>query len=93
MELILSLIAGAIAGNVAGGLIKETGLGTIGNSLAGLAGAGLGAYLVSVLGPERIVTLAGGGDAGAITGSLAIGAVSGSAVVLGIGLIHMLLAE
>lgn len=38
MELIVSLIAGAIGGNAAGGVLKPVNLGMFGNSLAGIAG-------------------------------------------------------
>ena len=36
MELIISLIAGAVGGNVAGGLLKNINLGLLGNSIVGV---------------------------------------------------------
>ena len=42
MELIIQLISGAIGGNVAGGVMKQHSLGTVGNSIAGILGGGIG---------------------------------------------------
>jgi uncharacterized membrane protein YeaQ/YmgE (transglycosylase-associated protein family) len=47
---IISLISGIIGGNIAGGAMKEQSLGTLGNSIAGLVGGGLGGQLLSALG-------------------------------------------
>jgi uncharacterized membrane protein YeaQ/YmgE (transglycosylase-associated protein family) len=41
MSLLVSLISGAVGGNVAGAAMKDKSLGTIGNSLAGILGGGL----------------------------------------------------
>jgi uncharacterized membrane protein YeaQ/YmgE (transglycosylase-associated protein family) len=38
--LIISLISGAIGGNIAGGVLKEQSLGAVGNTIAGLVGGG-----------------------------------------------------
>ena len=38
MELIIQLIAGAVGGNVAGKLLPQFNLGTLGNSIAGILG-------------------------------------------------------
>jgi uncharacterized membrane protein YeaQ/YmgE (transglycosylase-associated protein family) len=53
---IISLISGIIGGNIAGSALKEQSLGTLGNSIAGLVGGGLGGQLLSALG-----VLGGGG--------------------------------
>ena len=53
---IISLISGIIGGNIAGSALKEQSLGTLGNSIAGLVGGGLGGQLLSALG------VLGGGD-------------------------------
>jgi uncharacterized membrane protein YeaQ/YmgE (transglycosylase-associated protein family) len=50
MELVISLICGAIGGNAAGKLMKSFDLGTIWNSVVGILGGGLGAQLLSSLG-------------------------------------------
>ena len=46
-QLIIQLVSGAIGGNVAGGLLKNQSLGTLGNSIAGIVGGGLGGQLLS----------------------------------------------
>ena len=47
--LIISLISGAVGGNIAGGVLKEQSLGTLGNTIAGLVGGGLGGQILSAL--------------------------------------------
>lgn len=42
MDLIIQLVLGAIGGNLGGALLKNLSLGTIGNSIAGIVGGGLG---------------------------------------------------
>jgi uncharacterized membrane protein YeaQ/YmgE (transglycosylase-associated protein family) len=69
-NLLVSLLSGAVGGNVAGALMKDKTLGTVGNSLAGILGGGLGGALLSALGilPAGQVAggIAGGGAGGAI---------------------------
>ena len=43
MGLIIQLILGAVGGNIGGVLFKNISLGTLGNSIAGIVGGGLGA--------------------------------------------------
>jgi hypothetical protein len=59
-SLIIQLISGAVGGNVAGAAMKESSLGTLGNSIAGIVGGG-GLDLQSIL-----ANVAGGGVGGAI---------------------------
>ena len=49
MELIISLLSGALGGNVAGALLKKFSLGTLWNSVVGILGGGLGAQLLGML--------------------------------------------
>jgi uncharacterized membrane protein YeaQ/YmgE (transglycosylase-associated protein family) len=51
--LLVSLISGAVGGNVAGAAMKDKSLGTLGNSLAGIFGGGIGSFLLQVLGSPR----------------------------------------
>ena len=53
--LIIQLISGAVGGNIAGAAMKQYNLGTIGNSIAGLIGGGVGAQIIGAL-------LGGGGE-------------------------------
>lgn len=78
VTLIIQLISGALGGNVAGGLLKNLSLGTVGNSLAGIVGGGIGGQILTSLfhlgqvgggplDPVAILTqIAGGGAGGGI---------------------------
>ena len=47
--LIIQLISGAVGGNIAGSALKQYNLGTIGNSIAGVIGGGVGAQIIGAL--------------------------------------------
>ncbi len=81
--LIINLISGAVGGNVAGALMKKFSLGTLWNSVAGIAGGGLGGTLLGMLG------LGGGGgmDLSGILSQVASGGAGGGVVMVIIGLI------
>jgi len=82
---IIQLASGAVGGNVAGGLMKQFSLGTLGNSIAGILGGGIGGQLLGLLG---IATGSGGMDIGSIVGSIAGGGVGGGALMAIIGVIR-----
>lgn len=81
-NLLVQLLSGAVGGNVAGAAMKKSSLGTLGNSIAGILGGGLGAQIMAALGGaglpagdpaaaamsmEQIVSnVAGGGIGGAV---------------------------
>jgi uncharacterized membrane protein YeaQ/YmgE (transglycosylase-associated protein family) len=44
---LISLVTGGVGGNVAGALFKNLSLGTVGNTLAGVAGGGVGGQLLA----------------------------------------------
>ena len=67
---IISLISGAVGGNIAGGVLKEQSLGTLGNSIAGIIGGGLGGQILRALGVFGGTAVAG---AGAQAGGFDIG--------------------
>ena len=91
LAVIIQLICGAVGGNIAGSLLKNFSLGTIGNSIAGIVGGGLGGQLLGLLG----VGVAGGGglDIGSIIGSIAGGGVGGGVLMAIIGMIRNALAK
>jgi uncharacterized membrane protein YeaQ/YmgE (transglycosylase-associated protein family) len=62
ISLIIEVISGAVGGNVAGAAMKENSLGTVGNSIAGIVGGGLGGTLLQAV----MGTAAAGGVGGAI---------------------------
>ena len=78
-SLIISLISGAVGGNAAGAAMPDRSLGTLGNSLAGIVGGGVGGWIIQTLVPA----LAQGGDVGSILGNVAGGGVGG-ALLMGI---------
>lgn len=84
MEWIISLLSGALGGNVAGNLLKKYSLGTLGNSIVGILGGGLGSYLLSFLGLDL-----GGAEMNLtnILGNLVEGGVGGGALMAIIGVI------
>lgn len=49
-SLIISLISGAIGGNLTGAAMSQKNLGALGNTIAGLIGGGLGDWIVKGLG-------------------------------------------
>ena len=77
-SLIIELVSGAVGGNVAGAAMKENSLGTVGNSIAGIIGGGLGGTILqSVMGAGAtgggsldmttiLSNIGGGGGGGAI---------------------------
>jgi uncharacterized membrane protein YeaQ/YmgE (transglycosylase-associated protein family) len=46
VSLIIEAVSGAVGGNLAGAAMKENSLGTLGNSIAGIVGGGLGGVLL-----------------------------------------------
>ena len=85
LPLILQILGGAAGGNVLGSVVKDSNLGTAGNTVAG----GIGGLLMSVLGPMLGMgtAAAGGVDIGTILANLVGGGVAGGIVQLVVGLI------
>ncbi|MGH8435206.1 MAG: hypothetical protein ACRERX_12170 [Pseudomonas sp.] len=90
LPLIIQLISGAIGGNAAGSLMKDSSLGTLGNSIAGILGGGLGGQLLGMLGAA---TATGGMDLSSVIGSIASGGVGGAVLMAAIGLIRKALTK
>ena len=90
LPLIIQLASGAIGGNVAGGLMKENSLGTLGNSIAGIVGGGLGGQILGLLG---LAASGGGMDIASIIGSIASVGVGGGVLMAVIGLIRKAMAK
>lgn len=88
LPLIISLVSGAAGGNIVGALAKNLNLGTVGNSLAGILGGGLGSQILGALGAGGTAAAAQstGLDIGSILGSVAGGGVGGGALMSVIGL-------
>ena len=50
LSLIVSLVSGAIGGNIAGAAMKEKTLGPVGNTISGVVGGGISNYILQALG-------------------------------------------
>ena len=89
LPLIIQLISGAAGGNIIGAVLKNLNLGTVGNSIAGIVGGGIGGQLLSMLGAGGVAAAASSGsmDIGSILSSVAGGGVGGGVLMAVIGLI------
>ena len=84
MNMIIQLVLGAIGGNVGGALFKNLSLGTLGNSIAGIVGGGVGGQILQmVLGATATGVDAGGGMLANVVG----GGVGGIVVMAIVGFI------
>ena len=88
LNLVISLISGAVGGNVAGAAMKEKSLGTAGNSIAGILGGGIGGAILQLLG------IGGGEAAGSaldltqILSNVASGGVGGAVLLVIVSLLR-----
>jgi uncharacterized membrane protein YeaQ/YmgE (transglycosylase-associated protein family) len=77
-SLIVQLISGAVGGNLAGALMKYKSLGTLGNSLTGILGGGLGGVILNALG---MAAQGGGGGLSSILTNVLGGGVGGGVLL------------
>lgn len=96
VNLIISLISGIAGGNLAGAALKEKSLGTLGNSVAGFFGGGIGAAILKAIenaahtGSEvaqSAAQVAPTLDLGSIIGDIASGGIGGGALLAIVSLI------
>ena len=85
LGLLVSLISGAVGGNVAGAAMQDKSLGTLGNSIAGIFGGGIGMMILQALGILASSGTAGG--LGAIIGNVASGGVGGAVLLVIVALL------
>jgi uncharacterized membrane protein YeaQ/YmgE (transglycosylase-associated protein family) len=90
LPLIIQLASGAVGGNVAGKLMPKQSLGTIGNSIAGIVGGGLGGQLLGMLGIGGDAA-AGSMDISSILTSIAGGGVGGGVLMAIVGFVKGLM--
>lgn len=76
VELLISLVSGAVGGNIAGALMKDKSLGTLWNSVVGILGGGLGGTALGMLGI----------DAAGIIGNVAASGVGGAILLFVVSL-------
>ena len=77
--LLISLISGAVGGNVAGAAAPDKSLGALGNSISGLIGGGAGGLILQALGMGGATT---GLDLSSLLSNVGSGGVSGAVVML-----------
>ena len=91
VSLLISLVSGAVGGNVAGAAMKDKSLGAVGNSIAGIVGGGLGGFILKAIG---LYAQSGGSlDPGAIVSSIAGGGVGGAILLVVVSLIKGAMAR
>lgn len=81
LNLIISLVSGAVGGNIAGAATSEKNLGAIANTIIGLIGGGAGEYILKALGviASAGATAAAGGefDLTSLLANIGVSGVSG----------------
>ena len=90
VPIIIQLVSGAIGGNAAGALMKNLSLGTIGNSLVGILGGGIGGQILGMLG---IASGAGDADLGGILSSFVGGGVGGGVLLAVVGTVKKMMSK
>lgn len=83
--LLIQLASGAIGGNVAGKALKQMSLGTLGNSLAGIIGGGIGSQLLEIFG---VATSTGSMDLASVVGGILSGGAGGGLLLTLIGIVR-----
>ena len=91
-SLAIQLVSGAEGGNVAGAALKKMSLGTVGNSIVGILGGGLGGQILGMLGMGGVAA-AGSMDAGSILSSVAGGGVGGAVLMAIIGVVRQAMSK
>ena len=91
VSLLISLVSGAVGGNIAGAAMSDKNLGTVGNSIAGIVGGGLGGALLQAAG---VLAQSGGSfDIGSIIGHIASGGVGGAVLLVIVSLLKSAMAR
>jgi uncharacterized membrane protein YeaQ/YmgE (transglycosylase-associated protein family) len=90
IPLLVQLVSGAVGGNIAGALLKNLSLGTVGNSIVGILGGGIGGQILSALG---VSAAAEGGTLGNILGDIGSGGVGGAVLLAVVGLVKKLFSK
>ena len=92
LPLLVQLVSGAVGGNAAGAVLKKFSLGTLGNSIVGILGGGLGGTILQTLLGGGAAP-AGGMDMVGIISSIAGGGVGGGVLMAIIGLIRNMMSS
>jgi len=90
VTLFVQLVSGAVGGNIAGSLLKKLSLGTVGDSIVGILGGGLGGVLLNALG---VGAGAGDMDVGSVIGNIAGGGIGGGVLLAIVGAIKNVMGK
>ena len=88
VSLLISLVSGAVGGNIAGAAMKEKSLGGLGNTIAGLIGGGAGGWIMGAMGllgkmaPAAAGAASGGMDIGSLIANVAGSGIGGAILSL-----------
>jgi len=96
MSLVISLISGAVGGNVAGKLLKNFDMGTLWNSVAGIIGGGVGGQIITALGIDpgaATAAASGSGTIGSIVSQIGGGGVGGAILLVVAGYLKKIMAK
>lgn len=94
INILISLVSGAVGGNVAGAAMKDKSLGTAGNSVAGILGGGIGGFILKALGIGGAAAAGSSGmDLTAIISNIAGGGVGGAVLLAVISLVKNSMAK
>lgn len=92
MEIIISLISGALGGNIAGAVLKNFSLGTLLNAVVGVVGGGLGSQLLG-FGGAMMGADGAGLDIGALIGNVAGSGVGGGILMVIVGIVKNMISK
>jgi hypothetical protein len=92
VNLIIQIVAGALAGNGIGAAMKDVNLGTLGNTIAGGVGGVAGGTILQSLIPALAGAAGGGLDVSSLIGQVAGGGASGAIVTVVVGLIKNMMS-
>jgi hypothetical protein len=87
MSLFIQLVAGAIGGNAVGAAMKDISLGSLGNTVAGAIGGGVGGPILAALIPMLSGATAGGVNLGSLAGQAVGSGVAGAIITAFIGVV------
>ena len=86
INLVIQVVAGAIGGYAIGAGVKDINLGTLGNTVAGAIGGGVGGQALQALIPT-LALAAGNIDIGSLFGQAVCGGVAGAILTAIIGVV------
>jgi hypothetical protein len=92
-SILLQLVSGVIGGNVAGAAMKKNSLGTVGNSIAGILGGGLGGQILAALGKGDVAGALATPGLEAMVSNIAGGGVGGAVLIAIIGALRSAMAK